>query len=131
MPAATCTFWSRIARSTSADDSPRASSTVGSIHTRIAYWAAPKIVTEPTPGRRWICSRSCSVAKLLRNTSSCRPSGDVTVIIWAKSGIFFWVFRPMRRTSSGSDDSAAETRFWICTAAVSRSVPVRNVTVSL
>ena len=36
---------------------------------------------------------------------------------------------PCRRTSSGRSGSAIATRFWTMTCAVSRSVPISNVTV--
>lgn len=40
------------------------------------------------------------------------------------------VTTPIRRTTSGRPDSAAATRFWTWTWAMSRSVPSSNVTVS-
>ena len=51
-PAATCTFCSRIARTTSVAVSSRAASLSGSSHTRMLYSPAPKIWMLPTPGMR-------------------------------------------------------------------------------
>ncbi len=51
-PAATWTFCSRIARTTSVAVSWREASRFGSSHTRMLYSPAPKICTAPTPVRR-------------------------------------------------------------------------------
>src|SRR5215207_2308465 len=42
----------------------------------------------------------------------------------------FRTVTPCRRTSSGRDGSAIESRFWTSTWALSRSVPMSNVMVS-
>ena len=52
LPAATCTFCSRSALTTSLAVSWRAASRSGSSHSRIEYLRSPKIVTSPTPGTR-------------------------------------------------------------------------------
>ena len=46
-----------------------------------------------------------------------------------RSGERFWVTRPTWRTTSGRRGSAWETRFCVCTCAMSRLVPSRKVTV--
>jgi hypothetical protein len=51
-PAATCTFCSRNAPTTSSDVSPRALSLAGSIQIRMPKSLAPKIFTSPTPSSR-------------------------------------------------------------------------------
>jgi hypothetical protein len=65
-PAATCTFCSRMALTTSLVVRSRAWSRSGSSQTRIEYSAAPKIVRSPTPGVRAITSLRRSVEKLRR-----------------------------------------------------------------
>jgi hypothetical protein len=56
-PAATCTFCSRSALSTSPAVMLRPASLVGSSHKRIANLRSPKTITSPTPGTRLIASR--------------------------------------------------------------------------
>jgi hypothetical protein len=61
-PAATWTFCSRIARTTSVVVSWRDASRFGSSQTRMLYSPAPKICTAPTPGRRVSSSFTCRSA---------------------------------------------------------------------
>ena len=57
------------------------------------------------------------------------PSGESRWTTSSRFGLSFSVTTPTRRTTSGSRGSAAATRFWTCTCAMSRSVPNANVTV--
>ena len=57
-PAATWTFCSRSAVTTSPAEIWRAASFCGSSHSRIAYLRSPKISTLPTPGTRFRASRT-------------------------------------------------------------------------
>ena len=65
-PAATCTFCSRIARTTSVAVSWRADSLSGSSQIRMLYSPAPKICTLPTPGIFASSSFTCRWAKFER-----------------------------------------------------------------
>lgn len=46
-----------------------------------------------------------------------------------RSGERFCVTKPSCRTTSGKRVSACATRFWVCTCAMSKSVPSLKVTV--
>ena len=70
VPAATCTFCSRMARTTSVAVSCRAASLSGSSQTRMLYSPAPKICTLPTPGIRASSSFTCRCAKFDRYSMS-------------------------------------------------------------
>jgi hypothetical protein len=65
-PAATWTFCSRIARTTSVAVSCRAESLSGSSHTRMLYSPAPNTCTAPTPAILASSSFTCRCAKFDR-----------------------------------------------------------------
>ena len=69
-PAATCTFCSRIARTTSVAVNWRAASLSGSSHTRMLYSPAPNTWTLPTPGMRASSSFTCRWARFDRYSMS-------------------------------------------------------------
>ena len=58
LPAATCTFCSRSALTTSLAVMPRPASLPGSSQSRIANLRSPKMMTLPTPGTRLNASRT-------------------------------------------------------------------------
>jgi len=65
-PAATCTFCSRSAATTSLAVSPRVATRDGSSQTRMEYSPAPQTSTSFTPGRRASSSRTWRMAKFDR-----------------------------------------------------------------
>ena len=65
-PIADCLFCDWTARTTSAEVRPIAASFAGSSHTRIEYCSRPKIVTEPTPGRRCSAGETVMSARFVR-----------------------------------------------------------------
>ncbi len=71
-------------------------------------------------------SISCNVTKFCRNNASNASPGEYTEMNSVVSLDFFLVSMPCRLTSSGSPGSAAATRFWTRTLAMSRSVPISN-----
>ncbi len=130
-PAATCTFCSRMAATTSLAVRLRAAILLGSSHTRMAYSPEPNTSTLPAPGMRASTSLTCNVAKLRKYTSSYRPLGEKRCTTMVRSGDCLTVVTPRRRTCSGSLGNACDTRFCTCTWALSTSVPRRNVTVTV
>ena len=54
--------------------------------------------------------------------------GDIREISNSGNDNFFFTGTPSRLTSSGRDDVASETRFWVSTLAMSRSEPTSKDT---
>src|SRR4029077_13846666 len=78
--------------------------------------------------RRAMASLTWVVAKLLRYSWSYRLLGEMRLTHNRMLGDFFLVVTPWRLTSSGSLDSATDTRFCTSTWAMFRSVPSAKVT---
>ena len=127
-PVANCTFCPRILSATSAALMRNPRSLSGFSQIRMEY-SAPNCCVWPTPGMREIGSSTWPATMLLSTSEGTLLSLDRRLTAMRKPEFTFATVKPCSTTSRGRRGSASATRFCVCTAATSGSVPVSNTSV--
>ena len=97
---------------------------------RIAY-SEPNWFAEPTPGMRWIGSSTCEATMLLSSAGPGRLGVvDCSAMTPRNPALALAIADALQHSlPRGRRGSASVTRFCVCTAAMSGSVPFSNVSV--